>query len=307
MGQYTYYFNQTKDKKQFYSLLNSELFQQIIDFFIENQNERIILRQLKKSIKTEGNLELFLDKMIQFKLISRSDRQYSLSFPVYDLADYSLSLPKNLKNYLEALKQEDADYLTGFIGEFLWSECETKDEYFFGVKSNINYTSFYEKRIMGDSELTMVAIQDRVDILMNIPTYFNLLSLNKLPKQYKQLEELLGDVNQEYFLAQTKSLIQKAQKSRNNNSSNRDIFKESLLLTNNLTDINEKLALAKPIIKKSSLWQDNQNSQPIIKLLNELWDSHDSINKQTFIKKLVFSKLMNYIFYEKKELTYFLI
>lgn len=305
MGQYTYYFNQIKDEKQFYSLLNSELFQQIIDFFIENENERIILRQLKKSIKTEENLELFLDKMIRFKLISRSDRQYSLSFPIYDLADYPFSPPKDLTNYLEAIKQADEDYLTGFIGEFLWSECETKDDYFFGVKSNINSTSFYEKRILGDNELTMVAIQDRVDTLINIPTYFNLLSLNKLPKQYKQLEELLGDVNQEYFLAQTKSLVKKAQKNRNN-SSKRDIFKESLLLTNDLTIINEKLALAKPIIKRSSLWFDNQNSEPMIKLLNELWDSYDSINKQTFVKKLVYSKLVNHIFDEKKELTYFL-
>ncbi|MHC5229406.1 DUF1803 domain-containing protein [Enterococcus sp. LJL99] len=305
MDQYTYYFNQANTNKTFYSLLNSSLFQQIIDFFIEHENERIILRQLKKSIKTDENLELFLDKMIQFKLISRLERHYYLAFPIYDLADYPLSFSEDLLTILASIHQQENDHLTGFVGEILWQSCETKEDYFFGVKKNPTTPSFYEKKIVGDNELKMVAIQESEGNGLTIPTYFELLSLNKLPKQYNQLEKLLGDVNQEYFFTQVKKLLKKAQKNRNS-STKRDIFEEALLLTNNLVSKDGKLLLAKPIIESDVLETNDSNHQQLIKLLNEMWQLYESVNEQTLIKKMTYSKMMELFLGEKEVLSYFL-
>lgn len=304
---YTYYFNQDKLEKQFYSILNSTLFHQIINYFIENQHKRIILREIKKEISTDDNIEFFLDKMIQYKLISRFNRHYSLSFPIYDLADYSLDFDKNLMNSLDSIKEKNKDeQLIGFVGETLWQACETDEDYFFGVKRNMAPVPFYEKKIVGDTDLKMVAIQQEHAKVLNIPTYFNLLRLNTLPKQYDQLEQLLGDVNQDYFFSQVKKILKKGQKNRIS-SSKRDIFEEALLLTDDLFINDGKLYLTSPIIKGLILKTDNQNIKQIIEELIHLWRNYDSVNEQTFIKKISYLKLMEYFFGKERVLSYFLI
>lgn len=304
--QYTYYFNQEKDEKKLYSLIDSNLFQQIVDFFIKHENQRVILRQLKKDIKTNENLELFLDKMIQFRLISRLDRHYSLTFPIYDLADYPLNFSKNLITLLDSIQQKEMDHVIGFVGELLWDICETEEDYFFCVKTNISTTSFYKKRIIGDSDLKMVAIQDDEESELTIPAYFELQSLNELPEHYGALEKLLGDVNPEYFFGQFKKLLKKAQKNRSTNT-RRDIFEESLLMTTDLIINHGKLYLTRPIIDSETLWIEESNSKQIIKLLKELWQNYDTVNEQTLMKKMIYSKLMRYYFNEKKGLTYYLV
>ena len=306
MVKYTYYYHQSKYDQQFHSLVNDNLFQEIVDFFIKHGDEQVILRQLKAAIKTEKNLDLFLDKMIQLNVLSRYDRHYRLSFPIYDLKDYLVTLPNTVHKCIEEIKKEEFHYLIAFLGERLWTECETKENYFFGIIDNKNSTSFYTKRVIGDKELNMVTLQTQTENNLSIPTYFYALSLPKVPENYHPLQKILGDVNQEYFFGQVKKIIKKTQKNKNS-SKRRDIFEESLLLTKDLTIKNQKISLVTPLINKSMIEENNQHSNQLIQSIATLCETYDDINTIALVKKIIFSKILNECFNGRNSITYLLV
>lgn len=309
MENITYYYAQTNQSEPLDKIVSDPLFKEIVAYFTERQDQEIILRQIKADLPTNGNLELYLDKLIKYNLIKRKNRRYSLSFPIYSNEKPQI-LPESIIELLERMKLESERTNYFFFGEWLWSLFFTGEQgnYFFGVKDSSNGLPLFQRREEGNDALRFVSIFTAQQVPFDLANYFNLLSKRQaLPQIFEPLENLIGDVDLNYFIQQ----IQKVIRAVNRNKTRErkvNIFREALLVTGDLVrDEENQLYFAVPLLEDQVLSDELKVRLDQMKTeLSSLWANTTDENQLVFLKHQIYSALVenglskqNHIYYFK--------
>ncbi|ALS38063.1 hypothetical protein ABID30_000249 [Enterococcus rotai] len=294
MENITYYYAQTNQSEPLDKIVSDPLFKEVVAYFTERQDQEIILRQIKADIPTNSNLELYLDKLIKYNLIERKNRRYSLSFPIYANESRQI-LPESLIELLEGMKQESKRTNYFLFGEWLWSLLfdEEQGDYFFGVKDSSNGLPLFQRREEGNDALRFVSIFTAQQVPFDLANYFNLLSKRQaLPQIFEPLQNLVGDVDLNYFIQQ----IQKVIRTVNRNKTRErkvNIFQEALLVTGDLMrDEENQLYFAVPLLEDQVLSGEMKVRLDQMKAeLSSLWANITDENQRVFLKHQIYSTL----------------
>ena len=294
MENITYYYAQTNQSEPLDKIVSDPLFKEVVAYFTERQDQEIILRQIKADIPTNSNLELYLDKLIKYNLIERKNRRYSLSFPIYANESRQI-LPESLIELLEGMKQESKRTNYFLFGEWLWSLSfdEEQGDYFFGVKDSSNGLPLFQRREVGNDALRFVSIFTAQQVPFDLANYFNLLSKRQaLPQIFEPLQNLVGDVDLNYFIQQ----IQKVIRTVNRNKTRErkvNIFQEALLVTGDLMrDEENQLYFAVPLLEDQVLSGEMKVRLDQMKAeLSSLWANITDENQRVFLKHQIYSTL----------------
>lgn len=310
MEHVTYYYAQNKQAEHLNKIVADPLFKEIVTYFTERQNQDIILRQLKSDIPTTSNLELFLDKLINYKLLERKNRRYSLSFPIYS-TEVSPFLPESVTNLIEVMRTEDVRSRCFVFGEWFWSLFfeEEQGSYFFGVKETSKKSPLFQRREQGNDTLRFVSIFTNHQIPLDFANYFSLLSKRKqLPKHFESLQNLIGDVNLDYFILQIRKVMRSVNRSTVRERKT-TIFQEALLITGDLTRNEEqKLELVVPLLEDVTLSANTQEYLEQVKLdLVVLWKKTVNENERVFFKQQLYSTIVHNCSFEHDYLQYYII
>lgn len=285
------------------------LFKEIVNYLYDQKDQEIILRQIKANILTDVNLDLYLDKLINYGLIKRQNRRYSLTFPIFS-AKKNIQVAHSITDTLQSLVQENTSQISYFIfGEWLWGLLfeEEQKEYFFGIESSPDNLPLFRKSQTGNSQLQFVSIYQDSLLPLDLANYFNLLSNRRaLPEQFKQLQHIIGDVDIHYFITQ----IQKVIRSVKRNTSKirkRNIFEEALLTTNDLTRNAEgQLSLTTVCLDNIEPSAEIQDTLDKLKAeLTLLWTTIADDNQRAFYKMQIYSVLFTECFPNQKSIHYF--
>lgn len=287
----TYYFKH-KEQKKLGKLVNDPLFQQIVSYFHEQEGE-IILRELKKSFP-EKNFEQFLEEMIKFRLIRREERRYYLEIPFFkeELTQEERTAADNFVQS-EAVQRIDKHW---FYGEFLWNHLfDSEEDYFFGVYelSEDRGIPFFEKDSYGNEQLTFVSIHPIDSHPYDLASYFSVMEATSgedLPKSYQPLQQLIGDVDSQYFSAQAYRIVRAVMKGRRI-ADKRNIFLETMTLTGDLVKSKEEWQLAAPVIQAKEFPDDL--SSAYLETLQQASDVNQRVCKKMQIYQYCLSSFLS--------------
>lgn len=300
----TCFFDNNSQSDDITKVVNDPLFQTIVDYFIKHHNQEIILRKLKTDIHTDTNLELFLDKLIKYKLIDRKNRRYSLLFPILQ-PETPIQLSETIINRFKTIIKGNSEAACYLFGEWFWGLLFSEEHkpYFFGVRE----ADFYIKREVGNDTWKMISICLKRQQPLDLANFFTLLSAQtKLPDQFKPLQDLVGDVDINYFIPQLQKVIRSAKRQKAAKTK-RDIFRETLLLTGDLiqNEIGEE-TIATPILEKLS---PSIELEPVLEELalelSESWKLIEDADQRIFFKLQLFRSLFKECFPEKESISYF--
>ncbi|EOL44367.1 DUF1803 domain-containing protein [Enterococcus caccae] len=305
----TYYFTTNKNETELSNLILDPLFKKIVDYLSEHKEQEVILRQIKADISTENNLELYLDKLIKYGLLERKNRRYYLTFPIYSI-EKTIQVPESISIQLKNIVQKNTSQVNFFIlGEWLWSLLfeEEQDGYFFGIKSVPASLPLYRKREEGNDTLRFVSVYQENQIPFDLANYFHLLSRRgELPEHFKPLQDILGDVDIHYFIAQVQKVLRSVK--RNPSKIRRpNIFEEALITTNDLIRNTEgELFLEATCLEDDKLSEENQHTLDKLETeLRLLWETIDDQNQRAFYKMQVYSILFSTCFPKQNQIRYF--
>lgn len=290
--------------KELDEIVENPLFSEIITYFLENSQEDILLRSLKKQFSTVDYLESFLEKLILLKLIQRKNRRYTLNFPIVN-ANKTIELSDDIKKIVSKILDENQSIpLEVFLGEWLWKFLFDEDTvYFFG--SCVPET-FYQKQEIQSSSVSLISILPKNNSSVDLATYFDALVTDKpLAPKYTPLLELVGDVSIEYYLLQIKKIIRKSQVKKVTT-----IFEQSLLLTGCLSENNSgRYDLAVPVLTKETRdLHTTLNVRHLKQLLCAYWTDITSLEEQVDIKNRLFQAILAYYNWPLQQpITYFII
>lgn len=282
-------------------LVKNPLFDQIVDYFLLHKEERIILRQLKAVFESEENLELFLEQMVANQLIERKERQYQLIFPIFSVEDYP-ELPSVITQAVSSLGLSKRKL---FIGEYLWDDWFSKVEkqtYFFGIKSEEeqNTSLFFERLVAGNEQLEFISIQYENTTPFNLASYFYSLRMNQTPNIYQPLQKLIGDVDINYFVQQTKKFLNPTGQKKKI-PTRKNIFFDTLVTGKVINIGNQEIELIKPVYDKS----DEKTFQLILNTINqELTDKQllgKELNNQIAVKQYLITNLIKNVLGEETQ------
>ncbi|ALS00656.1 hypothetical protein ATZ33_04490 [Enterococcus silesiacus] len=305
----SYYFASNKNEKKLENVISDPLFKKVVNYLSDYKNQEVILRQIKATISTDHNLELYLDKLIKHGLVERKNRRYSLTFPVYSTEE-KLQVPDSVTNLLQSLIQVNSSQLNySIVGEWLWSLFfeEEQSSYFFGVQYSSKKLPLFRKKVAGNDALQFVSIYQDGVIPLDLANYFNLLSKRQaLPEQFKSLQTVIGDVDINYFIGQ----VQKVLRSVKRNTSRvkkQNIFEKALLATNDLTRNTEgQLSLVTMCLDDSEPSRERKMALNQLKTeLASLWGAIEDDNQRVFFKMQLYSVLFTSYFPNKKFIHYF--
>lgn len=304
----SYYFTSNKNENELENLISDPLFKKVVNYLSDHKNQEVILRQIKATISTDHNLELYLDKLIKHGLVERKNRRYSLKFPIYSVEE-KLQVPDTITNLLQSLIQVNSSQLNySMVGEWLWSLlfAEEQSSYIFGVQSSSKNPPFFRKRVAGNDALQFVSIYQAGVIPVDLANYFNLLSKKEeLPEQFKPLQAIIGDVDINYFIGQ----VQKVLRSVKRNTSRvrkQNIFEDALLATNDLTNTEGQLSLVTMYLDDSEPSRERQMALDQLKTeLASLWGAIQDDNQRVFFKMQLYSVLFTSYFPNQKFIHYF--
>lgn len=300
----TYFFDDNNQSKDITKVVNDPLFQTIVDYFIKHRNQEIILRKLKTDIHTDTNLELFLDKLIKYKLIDRKNRRYSLLFPIFQ-PETSIKLSEAIVDRFSTIIKGNSEAACYLFGEWFWSLLFSEEHkpYFFGVRE----ADFYIKREVGNDTWKMVSICLKEQQPFDLANFFSMLSAQiKLPDQFKPLQDLVGDVDINYFIPQLQKVIRSAKRQKVAKTK-RDIFREALLLTGDLiqNEVGEEIIVT-PILENLS---PSIELEPVLQELalelSESWKLMEDVDQRVFFKLQLFRSLFKECFPQNESLHYF--
>lgn len=310
MENVTYYFASNKNNEELTKLISDPLFTRIVDYLSEHNEQEVILRQIKAAIQTDGNLELYLDKLIKYNLLERKNRRYALTFPIYIKGEF-LQLPNSIDGIFQEITQEASIQTEYFLfGEWLWSLLfqEAQDNYFFGVKTFSDRLPTFRRIEEGNGALSFVSVHPDYLIPLDLANYFNLLSRRQeLPEKFKLLQNTIGDVDINYFIPQIQKVLRSVKRNKVRENK-RNIFQEALLVTGDLKkNEDNQFHLATPII------ENNSPSEPFQHILDKLemaliplWEKIESKNERIFYKQQLYSFIVA-TYFPKGEggITYF--
>lgn len=300
----TYFFDNNNQLNDITKMVNDPLFQKIIDYFSNHRHQEIILRQLKTGIQTDRNLELFLDKLIKYKLIQRKNRRYSLLFPIFE-PESAIQLSETMIDRFKTIVGENDEAACYLIGEWLWPLLFSEElkPYFFGVRK----ADFYVKREVGNDAWKIVSICLKEQLPFDLANYFTLLSFQtKMPNQFKPLQELIGDIDINYFIMQLQKVIRSVKRQKTPKTK-RDIFRETLLLTGDLSqnEVGEG-DFVTPILDTfvpPAEWESILEELALE--LSELWKLMENVDQRVFFKLQLFHALVKECVPQKTSLHYF--
>ncbi|MEI5992534.1 DUF1803 domain-containing protein [Candidatus Enterococcus mansonii] len=303
MKNITYYYG---ENRQLHTIISDPLFNRIVDYFLDHQGAEVILRQIKTDFSNETNLEHFLDKLIKHNLLERKNRRYSLTFPIYN-EKKTIEIPDSINKSIEVLGQ---DRCTRFFifGEWLWSFLFAEEQdYFFGVVDSLSQQPvFLTKKEVGNNDFKFISISHENSQPFDLATYFMCLSSRKpLPATFQPLQNLIGDVDIDYFVTQTKKIIRATKRNKIKNSK-RNIFQEALLLTNDLKkDANGICYTTTLVLEEQPTIVDEALFDRLGHEVSLLWDTIADRNQRVFAKQEIYSSLFNKYFEEQESLSYF--
>ncbi|MTD38897.1 DUF1803 domain-containing protein [Erwinia sp. CPCC 100877] len=294
MAKITYYFD-SKNNKALRKITTEPLFQQIIDYLTEQPN--VILRQLKAAFENEPNFDVYLDQLIEYNLLERKNRRYTVNFPIFSTDDLVVS--KEVSTEMQAITQDDLEASCLVFGEWLWPLFFEDESYFFGVRSNEASNYFLTRTEAGNESLTFVSITtaDRKEV--TTANYFSLLiEGEQLPERFKPLEKLIGDVDINYFILQCRRILRSLKRQT---GQKQNIFLEALITTKELQKTEQKgYYLNIPLINcRTKIDFHAPKLEAALLEINALPN-----NQRVFYKKQLYCKLFNICFPERKGISY---
>ncbi|MGG5340788.1 DUF1803 domain-containing protein [Enterococcus sp. AZ192] len=297
------YYYKRENTAQLNKLISTPLFEEIMQHLIHNQQQELILRQLKATIPTTENLELYLEQMISQGIIQRVNRRYYLSIPIFSQQN-RLEIPASTQLFLDDLMKKSSNQ-DQFFGEVLWSVFFDDDtNYFFGVQMADSSATFVKKVEEGNEKLQFVSLHLEDTFPLSLADYFSLLSKRTaLPDTFKPIEQLIGDVDIDYFITQALKVIRSSLRSKSKQMK-RNIFQETLIITNDLQErADTTFSLTSPILENGSLATADELDE-LKKILPPLWENIKDDNERIFYKKQLYSYLFHYYFPEIEFLHY---
>lgn len=311
MKRIDYYFPAGPNEKNLNKLVKEPLFHQIIAYFRLQNGEAILLRRLKEAIITDENIEYILEKMIKYGLIERAERRYRLLIPIYTNKNVPIPLPLIERDKTSALisfgKNLSQEELATFLGELLWESCFPKEQnYFFGVERGEKDNDYFFKKIeIGNSEIAFVSIQKENLLVKNLATYFSILQTNQIPAIFKPLHQLIGDVDINYYVSQTKRVIKNAEKNRKA-TKKRNVFQESLIFSGAVSiNESEELELNTSLIRANNY----PNLAPGIKIVSAVLDEVNqqlapSLNQQALASNYLYQEIVTLLSPKESSISY---
>lgn len=212
-----YYYS--KNKENFYQKLTDDpLFSSLTDYLYEHREQETILRELKKEF-SQNKFSHFLDLLIDAGLIKREERRYHLNFPIFDPKDYLQQATSAAETIAEQLKRLSVDEQKLAMGEVIWAYCfedERKEAYFYGVR-NSRETELL-RATAGNEKYRFITLSSIEHFPLTLANYF-FVQKNQLPvtKAFKELAELIGDVNEAYFFDQIEVIVDRIRKNKYKN------------------------------------------------------------------------------------------
>ncbi|EOH98563.1 hypothetical protein UAW_01159 [Enterococcus haemoperoxidus ATCC BAA-382] len=305
----SYYFASNKNEEDLNKLICDPLFAKIVEYLSEHKEQEVILRQIKAAIPTDSNLELYLDKLIKYNLLERKNRRYSLTFPIYTM-DKSIQLPDSITRAFRNITQESSMLNNCFVfGEWLWMLLfeDEQDNYFFGVKASPESQPIFRRREEGNDSLRFVSIYTDSLVPLDLANYFNLLSRRKdLPQNFEVLQNVIGDVDINYFIPQIQKVIRSIKRNKTR-VDKQNIFQEALIMTGDLKRNTEnQLFLAVPIIDSECACDEIQTILDKLQIeLPPLWKTIHNQNQRIFFKQQLYSVLFKNCLPELDHISYF--
>ena len=220
----------SKNKENFYQKLTDDpLFSSLTDYLYEHREQETILRELKKEF-SQNKFSHFLDLLIDAGLIKREERRYHLNFPIFDPKDYLQQATSAAETIAEQLKRLSVDEQKLAMGEVIWAYCfedERKEAYFYGVR-NSRETELL-RTTAGNEKYRFITLSSIEHFPLTLANYF-FVQKNQLPvtKAFKELAELIGDVNESYFFDQIEVIVDRIRKNKYKNR-RPSIFHQSFL------------------------------------------------------------------------------
>lgn len=301
MTEMHYYFQSKEHEHAIHSLTQHELFDKVVVYLDEHQDIPITLRHLKQVFHSEKDLEKIIDRMIHYHLLQRKEKHYALTFPIFSKKP---EFPLIKSVFFKQFQQIDEKSQVWFLGEGCWRHfLKDSCDFFFGVSHSND--SFFQKNQIKNDKIAFISIQNESSPSFTLPSYFKKLQLKpSLRKtevdEFQQLQQLLGDVSLDYFLAQAQYLVTRAAKKRKI-PSKRNIFYESMLSTGifSLTE-NHCFNLSYPLF-------DNKEENSINDLRDEWLDELTQIlslkNKSTeqiqYEKMCLYAQLLTHLKIQK--------
>lgn len=305
----TFYFAPNKNEENLTKLISDPLFKKVIAYLFQHKEHEVILRQIKAEISTDSNLELYLDKLIKYNLIQRKNRRYTIKFPIYSNRT-DIPVSNSIIEVLQPIIQKD-DPITNFFifGEWLWPLLFEKEQgdYFFGVKHSPETNSdFFKKVEAGNDKMHFISIFPNNRIPLDLANYFNLLSKRQeLPKQFEQLQNLIGDVDINYFIPQLQKVIRSVTRNKIRDSK-KSIFQEALFVTEDIkTNEENQLFLNRSILNDYNPSEMlNKSLEYIEGQLIPLWANIEDDNQRVFFKKQLYAILFHNCLVKKEYISY---
>jgi hypothetical protein len=293
LAKITYYFG-IKNHKQLKKITANPLFHQVVEYLTQQPN--VILRQLKAAFEKEPHFDVFLDQLIKYELLERKNRRYTLKFPIFSSSDFAV--PEEVILEIQQMKQEKLEFGCFLMGQRLWPLLFTEESYFFGVDSGKSSLHFLTKTEVGNETLSFISITPDDKKEVTAANYFSILAEDaEVPSTFQTLEHLIGDVDVDYFVLQTRRIL----RSLKRNNSKRNIFQEALVETGTLQkDEQGSYNLTLPVINKDfSIDIHTPQLQKLVHELNKL-----PVNQRMFFKKQLYSLLFHTYFPENSSISY---
>lgn len=215
---YSYHYQKIK------KTIASDFFQELVDwlYFLPTPP---ILREVKSKFP-DKNVERMLEGLVDFGLIIRKERRYYLGFPIRSKEDQRQVYARYHEiNRFFSKKTVAAKPL--FLPSFL--SIDNEEAYFYGVLAEMPQVYLQQLHHTNFSLLTVASNRWN----NSLGAFFQANRENKELPEFMQLQQLLGDVDESYFLDQIDVILERIKKKKNPRWS---IFFEALLQVKLLSD-----------------------------------------------------------------------
>lgn len=233
-------FNPEKQK-----LIEKPIFNEIIAYLIEQQNQEVTLRDIKRNVSEITNFDRLMDDLIKYDFLERHHGKYLFSGNFVS-KETQKSLNEQTVTYLE---QQKIPFIQRFEEEVNLLPAE--ERFLIVLFELVNNDR-------QPSKITVYEQSNQVDTWLNLPTrytevqakkaryvsmgtytpyysnniadFFNYLKIsnNELPDSFVRIRNKMGDVNPEYFLNYCERKLRRLEKGKESRVDKSDIFMETL-------------------------------------------------------------------------------
>lgn len=196
------------------------------------------LRQLKSKF-SNGSFLRFLEEMIEADVVQRENRRYKILPPIYQMKEYQKVLLANEAKIQQAISLDATKLAQLYLQE---RGMQPQFPCYF-IEDNLPTLAI---DCLTNAEIQVISVSCKTDSRNNLPGYFAANRNLTEPRQFQVLRELIGDVDEEYFLDQMSWIIRRVQKGK---KPRRTIFLEALLATDILRFSEEEYQLTIPVMK----------------------------------------------------------